>query len=229
MIPAIGFHLRKNLIKKRRINYMGKIDKRIDAYIAGSADFAKPILNHLRKLVHKACPDIIETMKWSFPHFDYKGIMCAMAGFKQHCVFGFWKGALMSDKRLLEMAKSEVAMGHLGKINSLKDLPSDKILIQYIHEAMRLNENGVKIVRKKSNKTKKELIVPADLKKSFSKNKKAQSVFDGFSHSNKKEYLDWITEAKTEETRLKRLTTAIQWLAEGKIRNWKYAKSKTPA
>ena len=128
----------------------------------------------------------------------------------------------MSDKRLLEMAKSEAAMGHLGKITSLKDLPSDKILIQYVHEAMRLNEDGVKIVRKKKNVQKKDLIVPSDLKKALSKNKKALSVFDDFSYSNKKEYLDWITEAKTEETRLKRLTTAIEWLAEGKPRHWKY-------
>ena len=208
---------------------MGIKDKRIDAYIAGSADFAKPILHHLRKLVHKACPEVTETMKWSFPHFDYKGILCSMAGFKQHCVFGFWKAALMSDKRLLEMAKSEAAMGHLGKITRLQDLPPDKILIQYIKEARQLNEEGAKIVRKKNITTKKVLIVPADLKEAFGKNKKALNFFNAFSYSNKKEYLDWITEAKTGETRLKRLTTAIQWISKGKIRNWKYAMRKPVA
>lgn len=138
---------------------MGTKDKRVDAYIAASEDFARPVLNHLRQLVHKACPEVTETMKWSFPHFDYKGVMCSMAGFKQHCAFGFWKALLMRDPHLLQKAKSEEAMGHLGKITSLKDLPSDKILIQYIKEAKQLNEEGVKIVRRKSVGVKKELQV----------------------------------------------------------------------
>ncbi len=120
-------------------------DKRIDSYIIKSQDFAKPVLSHLRELVHQACPDVTETMKWSFPHFDYMGIMCSMASFRQHCAFSFWKASLMSDTRLLQMAKSEAAMGHLGKIKSLKDLPSDKILLTYIREAMLLNESGVKL------------------------------------------------------------------------------------
>src|SRR5882757_7669780 len=113
---------------KKIINLtMAKKEKAIDAYIARSADFAKPILNHIRELVHKACPDVEEKMKWSFPHFDYKGeMMCSMAAFKQHAAFGFWKAALMKDPILTETSKSEVAMGHLGRITSLKDLPSDK-------------------------------------------------------------------------------------------------------
>ena len=112
---------------------MGKRDKRIDTYILKSADFAVPILNHLRELVHVACPEVEETMKWSFPHFDYKGeMMCSMASFKQHCAFGFWKASLMKDKSLMENAKGETAMGPLGRLTSLKDLPSDKKLIAYI-------------------------------------------------------------------------------------------------
>ena len=197
-------------------------DKRIDAYITRSADFAQPILNHLRELVQQACPDVTETMKWSFPHFDYHGIMCSMAGFKQHCVFGFWKASLMGDRRLVQIAKSEVAMGHFGQLKSLKDLPSDKILIQYIKEAARLNEEGVKIARKPISTVKKKLVVPADLKKALAKNKRATTTFETFSYSNKKEYLEWITEAKSADTRLKRLTTAIAWMAEGKSRNGKY-------
>ena len=197
-------------------------DKRIDDYIATSADFAKPILNHLRELVHQACPDVTETVKWSFPHFDYHGIMCSMAGFKQHCVFGFWKASLMDDRQLVHMAKSEVAMGHFGQLKSLKDLPADKILIRYIKEAARLNEEGVKVVRNPVSKVKKKLVVPADLKKALAKNKKAIATFEGFSYSNKKEYLEWISEAKSPDTRLKRLTTAIAWMSEGKSRNWKY-------
>ena len=201
-----------------------KKDKRVDAYIANAQAFAKPILHHLRKLVHESCPNVTETMKWSFPYFDYKGMMCSMASFKDHCAFGFWKASIMSDPKLLAMAQSESAMGHLGKIKSIKDLPSDKILSQYIKEACRLNEEGLKIARPKKTLTKKDVVVPADFKKALAKNKKAMSVFDAFSNSNKKDYVDWVTEAKTAETRLKRLTIAIEWIAEGKIRNWKYVR-----
>ncbi|HET9057320.1 MAG TPA: YdeI/OmpD-associated family protein [Chitinophagaceae bacterium] len=200
---------------------MATQDKRVDAYIAKSADFAKPILNHLRQLVHKVCPDVEETMKWSFPHFDYKGeMMCSMAAFKQHCSFGFWKAALMKDPVLLETAKSEVAMGHLGKITSLNDLPGDKKIIAWIKEAMKLNEEGKKVIREKP--VKKEVIVPGYFTAAVKKNKKAAATFDTFSPSCKREYVEWITEAKTEETRNKRLSQAIEWMAEGKRRSWKY-------
>jgi len=199
---------------------MAKKDARIDAYIRESADFAKPILRHLRELVHKTCPDVEETMKWSFPHFDYKGIMCSMAAFKQHCAFGFWKTTLMKDAEKMLNNRSE-AMGSLGKITSLKDLPADKIIMGYIKEAMKLNEGDVKIVKPKPA-GKKELVVPKYFTDAVKKNEKAFATFEGFSYSNKKEYIDWITEAKTEETRKKRLIQATEWMAEGKIRNWKY-------
>ncbi|HRI78885.1 MAG TPA: YdeI/OmpD-associated family protein [Cyclobacteriaceae bacterium] len=201
-----------------------KKDKRIDAYIAKAQPFAKPILRHLRELVHQTCPDVTETIKWGFPHFDYKGMMCSMAAFKEHCAFGFWKAQLMSDPRLHEMAQSEAAMGHLGKIRTIKDLPSDKILAQYINEACRLNDDGIKVVKPKKLAVKKRLIVPADFKKALTSNKKVLAIFDAFSYSNKKDYLEWITEAKSSETRQRRLTAAIEWIAEGKIRNWKYAR-----
>jgi len=199
---------------------MGKRDKRIDSYILKSADFAVPILNHLRELVHTACPDVAETMKWSFPHFDYKGVMCSMASFKRHCAFGFWKASLMKDKTLVENAKSESAMGHLGNITSLKDLPSDKKMIAYIKEAMKLNESGAKVEKPKM--AKKEIPMPDYFGRALSKNKKAKKAFDDFSPSHRREYLEWITEAKTEVTRKKRMTKALEWLEEGKARNWKY-------
>jgi uncharacterized protein YdeI (YjbR/CyaY-like superfamily) len=201
-----------------------KKDKRIDAYIGNAQDFAKPILRHLRELVHASCPDVTETIKWGVPHFDYKGMMCAMASFKEHCAFGFWKASLMRDPKLHAMAQSEAAMGHLGKIKSLKDLPSDKILGQYIKEACRLNDEGLKVTRPKRTTVKKNVVVPADFKKALTGNKKALAVFNAFSNSMKREYVDWVTEAKTTETRLRRLTTAIGWIAEGKIRNWKYVR-----
>jgi uncharacterized protein YdeI (YjbR/CyaY-like superfamily) len=204
---------------------MGKKEKLIDAYIIKSADFAIPILTHIRELVHKTCPDAEEKMKWSFPHFDYKGeMMCSMAAFKEHAAFGFWKASLMKDPVLAEMAKSEVAMGHLGRLTSLKDLPSDKKLIAWIKEAMALNDKGIKLPVKAKPATTKELEVPDYFSKALTKNKKAKQNFDGFSYSNKKEYVMWVSEAKTEDTRNKRMATTVEWLAEGKIRNWKYAK-----
>jgi uncharacterized protein YdeI (YjbR/CyaY-like superfamily) len=202
---------------------MPKPDKRIDAYIAKAEPFAQPILKHLRSLVHEVCPDVVETMKWSFPHFDYMGVMCSMASFKQHAVFGFWKASLMRDKTLMLNAASETSMGHLGKITSLKDLPSDKVMKAYIKEAMELNEAGAKVARPKPMKDRK-VAVPAYFKKALARSKAANKTFEAFSPSNKKEYVDWVTDAKTEETREKRMKTAVEWMAEGKIRNWKYVK-----
>ncbi|MBK9483912.1 MAG: YdeI/OmpD-associated family protein [Chitinophagaceae bacterium] len=204
---------------------MAMKDKKIDAYIAKSAAFAMPILNHIRELVHKACPDVEEKIKWSMPFFDYKGeMLCHMASFKQHAVMGFWKASLMKDSILLENAKSENAMGHLGRIESLKDMPSDKKITAWIKEAMLLNDKGVKLPAKAKPADKKELPVPEYFVKALAKNKKAKQVFENFPPSHKKEYVMWITEAKTEDTRNKRMTTALEWMAEGKSRLWKYEK-----
>lgn len=201
---------------------MATNSKEVDAYIARAAEFAKPILNHLRQLVHKTCPEAEEKIKWGFPHFDYKDeMLCSMAAFKQHCSFGFWKASLMKDPVLAETAKSEVAMGHLGKITSLKDLPSDKKIVAWIKEAMKLNDDGKKLIKIKPA-VKKELEIPDSFTAALKKNKKAFINFDAFSPSAKKDYIEWITEAKTEETKNKRLTQAVEWIAEGKKRNWKY-------
>ncbi len=203
---------------------MGKKDKRIDIYIAKSADFAQPILHHIRRLVHSACPDVEETIKWGFPHFDYNGILCSMASFKNHCAFGFWKASLMSDMKKLLSRMGDTAMGNFGQLKSLNDLPPDKIIIQYIKEAMRLNEEGVKIPSRSKRTEKEPLKVPEYFKKALNKNKKAQKTFEGFNYSNKKEYVEWVVEAKTEETRNKRLAMSIEWMSEGKTRNWKYVR-----
>jgi uncharacterized protein YdeI (YjbR/CyaY-like superfamily) len=201
---------------------MATTDPRFEQYIAKSAPFAKPILIHIRKLVHKACPQVEEKMKWSMPHFDYKGeMMCNMAAFKQHCCFGFWKAALMKDPSLMANAKSEMAMGHLGRITSLKDLPSDKQMIAYIKEAMKLNDEGLKVKKEKST-VKKEIKTPEDLMIALKKNKKAFTIFEKFPPGHKKEYILWIEEAKREETRKNRIEQTVVWVAEGKQRNWKY-------
>jgi uncharacterized protein YdeI (YjbR/CyaY-like superfamily) len=201
-------------------------DPRIDDYISKSAKFAQPILKHLRKLVHLGCPKVQETMKWSFPHFDYKGIMCSMAAFKNHCSFGFWKATLMIDEKELLNRVGKTDMAHFDKITSLNDLPPDEIIISYIKEAARLNEEEVKLPPKKPSTDKKELAVPEELNTALKKNKKALSTFESFSPSHKKEYIQWISEAKTDATREKRLETAIKWMSEGKGRHWKYERQR---
>lgn len=196
--------------------------KKVDDYIAKSAPFAQPILEYLRETVYKACPHAEEAIKWGMPIFEtYGANMCSMAAFKQHCSFGFWKGSLLEDKQ--GILDPESAMGSLGRITSLKDLPSEKILISYLREADALNRDNIK-VPKAPPKDKKELVTPKELAAALKKNKAATKVFDAFSYSCKKEYIEWIDDAKTEATKLKRVATAVEWIAEGKDRNWKYKK-----
>jgi uncharacterized protein YdeI (YjbR/CyaY-like superfamily) len=190
-------------------------DPRVDAYIKRAAPFARPILKRLRKIVHLGCPDVEETIKWNFPFFEHKGIICFMAAFKEHCAFGFWKGALLFGK------KNKGAMGHFGRITSTKDLANGKTLVGYVRKAAELNEAGVQKSRPRS-RTKQQVNVPADLKAALQKNAKARKTFENFGYSHKKEYVNWITDAKRDETRKRRLQTAIQWLAQGKPQNWKY-------
>lgn len=199
---------------------MPTIDPRIDAYIEKSAEFARPVLTHLRGLIHEACPDIKETLKWSMPSFEHKGIVCGFAAFKKHVTFMFWKQSLLETDAF---PKNKTAMGSFGRITSLKDLPSDKVMIGLIHQAVELNEKGIKVAKKPAT-AKKELVVPDVLTKALAANKKAKTHFDKFSYSGKKEYVEWITGAKTETTRNKRLATTLEWLAEGKGLNWKYEK-----
>jgi uncharacterized protein YdeI (YjbR/CyaY-like superfamily) len=203
---------------------MGKIDERVDAYIAKSHDFAKPILIHLRELVHTACPDVEETMKWSMPHFDYKGVMAGMSAFKKHCAFGFWKASIMNDPTGALALKDREAMGNFDRITNLKDLPPDKVIIALVKEAARLNAEGIKVEKKPAPKEKKDFVVPDYFTEALKKNKAAHVNFEAFSYSKKKDYVEWVTEAKTEATRDKRLATAVEWISEGKGRNWKYEK-----
>lgn len=203
---------------------MGKKNPKIDAYIAKAGDFAKPVLIHLRKLVHDVCPDVEENVKWGMPSFEYKGLFCGFASFKQHCTFGFWKAALMKDADVLLGKASKEAMGNLGRITSMKDLPSDKILTGWMKEAMKLNDAGIKVPKDKTKHEKKPLTVPKYFTDALKKNMKAWAVFEKFSPSNKRDYVEWMTEAKSDDTRDKRLKQSIEWMAEGKPRNWKYMK-----
>jgi uncharacterized protein YdeI (YjbR/CyaY-like superfamily) len=192
---------------------MGKRDPGIDDYIAKSAVFAKPILTHLRELIHIGCPDVEETLKWRNPTFMYKGILCGIGAFKHHCVVGFWKERLLFEK------KNPSAIP--DRITSVSELPSDKIFLAYIKEAVRLNDAGIKTSKPKP-KPRTELVVPNDLFAALKKSKAALATFEDFSYSHKREYVEWITGARREETRAQRLATAVAWIGKGKARNWKY-------
>ncbi|MGD0484154.1 MAG: YdeI/OmpD-associated family protein [Gemmatimonadales bacterium] len=212
---------------------MGKRDPRIDAYIARSAPFARPILTHVRAVVHEACPDVEEAMKWSFPNFLYKGMFCSMAAFKEHCSFGFWKGELVFGGKGLHSGSS---MGNFGRLRAVSDLPSKKVLAGYIETAMKLNDEGVRppwLEKRNAKKAAKAtgtgrpakpLAVPADLTKALKKDAKARTTFDKFPPSHRREYVEWITGAKRAETRARRVEAAVAWMAEGKPQNWRYAK-----
>ena len=207
-----------------------KTDPRVDAYIERSANFARPILEHLRKLVHTACPDVEETLKWSMPSFTLGGrILCGMAAFKAHCAFHFWHADMDAFIAREIGAKRDEAMGHLGRIASRAELPDDGTLLRCLAEAKRLHATGTSGRRRAAVTCapKPELRVPNDLAASLKRNKKAAAAFDQLSPSHRREYLEWIAEAKREETRQKRLLTTVAWLAEGKSRNWKYEKCST--
>jgi uncharacterized protein YdeI (YjbR/CyaY-like superfamily) len=191
---------------------MSKKDPRIDAYIARSADFAKPILRRLRGLVHAACPDVEETIKWSAPFYEYKGILLATPAFKRHCALVFWRGRLILSKD----QKTK-----LRRLTSISDLPGDKTLTGYIRKAVALNEAGVKSPGPKP-KAKKALVVPDYFLAALKKNNKALRAFEHFSPSHQREYVEWITEAKREETRSKRIKAALALMSKGKSRYWKY-------
>ena len=200
---------------------MGTKDPRVDAYIANSADFAKPILTHIREVVHSACPDVEETIKWSMPAFMHNGIMCGMAAFKAHAALNLWKGSL-----ILGADGERASMGQFGRITKLSDLPSKKVLTAYIRQAAALNDAGTARPRTpKSNGAPKRVPTapPADFAAALKKNAKARATFDSLSPSQKREYVEWIVDAKRDETRQRRLTQALQMLAEGKTRNWKYS------
>ena len=200
------------------------LDPRVDAYIEKAAPFAQPILTHLRKLMHQACPHATETIKWGMPFFVQQGIIIAsMASFKQHCAFGFWGPEM---KKVLDKngLKASYGMGSLGRITGLDALPTDRVLLSYMSQAADFVESGqrTKSIDRAKKSPQKPVRVPPELTAALQKNKMATKVFGQFSPSCRREYADWIAEAKRPETRQKRIKQAVLWIAQGKQRNWKY-------
>jgi uncharacterized protein YdeI (YjbR/CyaY-like superfamily) len=204
-----------------------QVEPKIDIYIDRAQPFAQPILTQLRRLVHKGCPGVEEAVKWSHPFFLYRGaIMAHMAAFKEHCAFGFW-GEEIAAVLHGAGAVQNGAMGTLGRITSVKDLPSEKVMLGWIREAAAFIDSGqytspIAARRKVVKAPKPAPKTPPELAAALKKNKKAAAVFEAFSPSCKREYVEWIAEAKREETRDKRIAQAVEWIAEGKQRNWKY-------
>ena len=195
---------------------MGTKDSRVDAYVAKARPFAQPILTRVRKAIHAGCPEVVETIKWSVPAFEYKGPMCGMAAFKAYCSVGFWKGPLLEQQ-----PESRGPMTQLGRVHAVDELPAEKAIAALVRRAAKLNDEGVKIKRE-PKAPKGPVTVPAYFAAALKKNKKAKAAFDAFSPSHRREYVEWVADAKQDATRQRRLATALEWIAEGKGRNWKY-------
>jgi len=192
-------------------------DPRIDAYIARQADFARPILEHLRRILHEAGPELEETIKWSMPHFTYKGrLFAGMAAFKQHATFGLWNASQVVG----ETGAERDAMGQFGRLTSIEDLPPEAELKEIVRTAAEVAQAGPRPRPKKQPKPEAE--TPADLASALAANDAARATFEAFPPSCRREYVEWVVDAKRPETRARRVAQAVEWMAEGKRRNWKY-------
>jgi uncharacterized protein YdeI (YjbR/CyaY-like superfamily) len=194
-------------------------DKRVDAYIAKAPEFARPILKHFREVVHEGCPDVEETIKWSVPAFTYKdSMLAAMSAHKEHCRLIFWKGDLIQGPH-----GEPAGPAALGKPAKLSDLPPRPQLLSYVRQAAKLNAAGVKLTRSRAKKPGKPAAsMPADFNAALKKKKTALQNFASFTDAQRRDYIEWVMDAKREATRVKRIDTAVAWIAEGKTRNWKY-------
>jgi uncharacterized protein YdeI (YjbR/CyaY-like superfamily) len=206
---------------------MTSTDPRVDAYIGKAAPFAQPILQHLRAVIHEASPEIEEGVRWGSPHFFYKGMLCGMAAFTQHCAFGFWKDKLIVRDDARRSGAPREGMGSFGRITAVTDLPPKRKIIGYVRQAMKLNDDGVKSPTRSKQARRRAPRTPADLAAALRRNARAKAVYAKFTPSGKRDYVEWLTEAKTPATRSRRLATALEWIAAGKPRNWKYMQGAT--
>jgi uncharacterized protein YdeI (YjbR/CyaY-like superfamily) len=208
------------------------LNPKVDAYIAKARPFAQPILTHLRALIHKACPDVEEEIKWSRPFFLHRStILCNVSAFKEHCSFGFW-GAEIGKVLKEDGVVPDGGMGSLGRITGVKDLPPDKQLLSYIRQAAVFIEKGqgdnrIVVARRAEahrvvKAPKAALEVPPEFTAALRRDRKATAAYAAFSPSCQREYIEWIADAKRPETRDRRIAQAVEWIAEGKQRNWKY-------
>ena len=195
---------------------MGTTDKRIDAYIAKARPFAQPILERLRAMIHETCPEVVETLTWRHPSFEYRGILCGMAAFKEHAAFGFWKHDLV-----VGTPRAKEAMGSFGRLTDVSELPGKGVFARHMKVAMKLNEDGVKVARRKT-RPKAPIAMHPEFALAMATSRKAQATYASFPPSAQREYLEWVADAKSDDTRARRIAQAVEWMAQGKRRNWKY-------
>lgn len=200
----------------------------VDAYIAAAPDYARPILKKLRTLFHRGSPRISEALKWNAPFFECDGIVGCMAAFKKYVSYGFWKASELPDPHGLLKGVGNSSMSG-SNASSLADLPPDEVFVEYVRAAVEHNAQAKESPRKpaKARKPAKELAVPADLRAALKVDRAARATFEGFPPSHRNEYVEWITEAKQSATRARRIATALEWMREGKPRNWKYMKGRS--
>ena len=195
-------------------------DKRVDAYIAKAQPHAKPVLTKIREMVHEGAPDCEEDIKWGAPAFVQGGILLIMAGFKQHCGVNFWNGS-----QFIPAARREgEGPGNIGKIYSVDDLPPKKEFLGWVKKAVDAAATGESPIKRRPAKPRKQLEMPDFFLAAIKKNKRALATYEAFSPSKQRDYIEWITDAKTDATRAKRMAQAVEWMAEGKPRMWKYMK-----
>lgn len=205
---------------------MGARDPRVDAYIAKSAPFARPILRHLRAVVHAGCPTVVEAIKWGMPAFEHGGILCGMGAFQSHCTFWFWKGALIVKG---DRAKQAEAMGQFGRVTRVADLPPKRVLVGYVKQAAKRRESGERgPERSKSAGPKRSPRTPADLAAALRlpRHARAAATWAAFAPGHRREYVEWIVEAKRPGTRARRLATTLDWLAKGRPQRWRYERKR---
>ena len=197
----------------------------VDAYIADAAPFARPVLEHLRDLVHRAVPEVEEAMKWRMPFFTLNGkILGNMAGFKEYCNFGLWSPEVAALVKKKSAEPGESSMGRLfGKMKSVKDLPSDKDLLRYIATAAASVQAGKSILQNRKKKPKPEIAMHPEFAAALKK-AKVMKNFEALAPSYRRLYIAWVADAKRDETRARRITQAVKWIGEGKKANWKYDK-----
>ncbi len=206
---------------------MGTRDPRVDAYLRKSQPFARPILAHVREVVHRACPEVVETIKWGFPFFEYEGPLAGMAAFKAHATFGFWRGSALTG---LESRTGTNAMGQFGRLESVADLPSVRELTRLVKQAMKLNASGVKTAHRPRTVGRKPApVAPPDLVAALRRNARARATWDCFPPGHRREYVEWIVGAKRDETRRRRVGQAVEWMAEGKPHHWRYMAKRAAA
>lgn len=195
----------------------------MDAYVDSAPTFAQPLLKKIRKAFHTGCPEVVEAIKWGKPHFDHHGMLGGMASFKAHVTMGLWRGRELTKRPACfePMGETQAAS---AKFEGPRDLPTQKALTELVRRAAKLNESG-KPKKRAAAKKKPALRAPKDLTEALRGNAKAKAFFASLAPSRKRDYIEWITEAKRPATRTKRLATTLEWLAEGKTRHWKYERS----